>query len=263
MDIISHFVSSFSLQHIQIIFFFLLLCILVCIILFIISSYFCIKLLKIGIDDNNVLFYNYNKSSQKLLDLYGDCKLTKLYVVRQPFSKSISFLLNIMTLFNYDKLLSESNNMFPHHIKLIFEVKLTNNCRKLLVLEKTNSINISEHFHVNELQEMKTIKMNQGKKGNNKYTLNNILKTTQHRLGAEKFFNWHIYKNNCKEFTREILKTIGKYRKTHNNFIFEDIPMDKLMNVIIPTELAIHIINSFVNINNIFEKYVLDNSLFY
>ncbi len=262
-----NFVSSLSLQHIQILIFFIVLFIFCSIIAFIIVSYFLIKLLKIGIDDNNVLFYNYNKGCQRLLDLYGECELTKLYLVRQPLSKPISFLLNVLTLFNYDKLLSESRHMFPHHIKFVLEVKLTNGYRKWLVLEKNNCVNISEHFYVNEKQEMKRITLSVQEKGEKngekkKYTLNNILKTTQHRIGANKFFNWHIYKNNCKAFIIEVLKSMGKYNKSHHDFIFGDIPMDKLMNVIVPTELASHIVNSFVNITNLFEKYILDKGLF-
>lgn len=266
MNLIMNFVSSLSLQHIQIIILFIILFIISFIVIFIFASYFFIKLLKLGIDDNNVLFYNYNKSSQRLLELYGDCQLTKLYIVRQPFSKPVSFLLNVITLFNYDKLLSESQHMFPHHIKFVLEVKLTNGYRKWLILEKNNCINISEHFHVNDLQEMKSICLFfKGKrKGKDKktYTLNNILKTTQHRIGTDKFFNWHIYKNNCKAFITEVLKTLGKYKKSHHQFIFGDIPIDKLMNVIVPTELASHIVNSIINITNLFEKYVLDNGLF-
>jgi hypothetical protein len=157
--------------------------------------------------------------------------------------------------------------MFPHHTKFLLEVKLTTGYRKWLILEKNNCINISEHFHVNECQEMKPICLFKGKSGEkdkekDKYTLNNILNTTQHRIGAKKFFNWHIYKNNCKSFITEVLKTLGKYKKTHQQFIFGDIPINKLMNVIVPTELASHIVNSLVNITNLFEKYILDNGLF-
>lgn len=259
MDIQS-FVSLIDYYYVKIIVLFLILFIIGFIVMFIVCSYFLIKVLRVGIDDNNILFYKYNKTSKKILDLYGDYELTKLYLVRQPFTKFTTFLLNIITFCNYDRLIKESQNSFPNHVKLVFEIKLKNNCKKLLLLEKTNSINISENFHINDLQEMKQI--NVGNKKKDKLTIKSILQQTQDRVGAEKFFNWHIYNNNCKEFIKEILITINKYNKNYDNFIFGDISMDKLMNVIIPTELAIHIVNSFVNINNIFEKYILDNGLF-
>jgi len=253
------FVSLINLKYAKYIIFFLIILIITSIIIFIICSYFFIKLLAIDIDSNNILFYKYNKTSQKLLDLYGDHKLTKIYLIRQPLSNLTNLLLNIMTFYNYNKLVTESQQNFPHHIMLVFEIKLKNNDRKLIVLEKNNSIRISDNFYINNLQDIKIIKL---KKKHN-LTINSILQNTQQRLGAEKFFNWHIYKNNCKEFIKQILKTTNNYKKEHNTFIFGDICMDKLMNIIIPTEFATHIVNSFVNINNILEKYILDSNIFY
>lgn len=241
--------SIFNLisSNIQLFFFFIFIWGIGLIILFIIGSYLFIKFLKMGIDDNNILFYRYNQCSQKILDLYGNNKVTNIYLVRRPISGVTSFILNIITLYNYNKLINDSNQS-PYHVQLIFEIKLTNGYKKLLLLEKNNSVNISERINVSSLEEIIRIKTNK------QLTLNNILKTTQHRIGTKQFFNWHIYKNNCKSFIKELLKTIGIYKTKHKNFIFGDIPIDKLINVIVPTELASHIVNSLVNIVNLFEK---------
>ena len=159
------------------------------------------KLLKRSLDDNNILFYKYNKKSQKILDLYGDHKLTKIYLVRHPFSKLISFLLNIITLYNYEKLITESQDNFPYHTLLVFEIILNNGIKKWILLEKNNCINISDNFIIHNNQEIINVKVNQDKLT----TINDILKKTQNRIGNERFFNWHLYKNNCQEFTKEIL----------------------------------------------------------
>jgi hypothetical protein len=87
--------NNFSLYYVKYITIFLILFFVVSMITFIIVSYFVLKFLKLSLDNNNILFYQYNKKSQKLLDLYGNCKLTKIYLVRQPFSKFITFLLNV------------------------------------------------------------------------------------------------------------------------------------------------------------------------
>lgn len=252
-------VSLFDLNYIKYGIIFLMLITTISIIIFIICSYFIIKLLAIDIDANNILFYKYNNVSQKILDLYGDNKITKIYLIRQPLSDFINTILNIITFYNYNKLIIESQQNFPYHTKLVFEIKLKNNDRKLIVLEKNNSIRISDNFHINNSQEIKVVKLEK----KHKLTINSILQNTQQRLGAEKFFNWHIYKNNCKEFIKEILKTINSYKKEHNTFIFGDICIDKLINIIIPTEFATHIVNSFVNINNIVEKYIFDSNIFH
>jgi hypothetical protein len=222
--------------------------------LFIIISYFIIKFLKLSLDDNNILFYHYNKKSKKILDLYGNCKITKIYLIRQPFSKTITFILNILTLYNYEKLIQESQDNFPYHCLMIFEVKLKNNMKKMLLIEKNNCINISDNFLINNTQEIKKLNL-----VNKNLTINTILNTTQARLGNEKYFNWHLYKNNCQNYTKEILKTIGKYNKTNKTFIFRD----KLMNMITPSEFTLHIGNCVCVICNIIEKYVYDNNFFY
>jgi|688.fasta_scaffold396257_1 hypothetical protein len=244
--------NNFSLYYVKYITIFLILFFVVSMITFIIVSYFVLKFLKLSLDNNNILFYQYNKKSQKLLDLYGNCKLTKIYLVRQPFSKFITFLLNVFTLYNYEKLINESQDNFPYHALIVFEVKLENGMKKMLLLEKNNCINISENFFINNSQEIKELKIKK------RYTINYILNKTQTRLGNEKYFNWHLYKNNCHEFTKEILRTIGKYNKTNKEFIFRD----KLFKIIIPSEFTLHIGNCLCVFYNIVEKYIYDSNIF-
>lgn len=236
----------------QIVIFFILL-LFVSIILFIIISYVIIKFLKVSMDNTNIFFYQYNKKSQKILDLYGDHKIRKMYLLRQPFSKFITFVLNILTFYNYDSLIKESQDNFPYHTGIVFEIELTNGLNKLLLLEKNNCINITDNFLINSQQEIKELHLKK-----KKYTINEILCKTQDRLGNEKYFNWHLYKNNCQEYTKEILKTIGKYTLENKEYIFRD----KLMNIIIPSDFTLHIGNCLFILYNIVEKYIYDNDMF-
>ncbi len=244
--------NDFDMHYLKYIIVCFILCCIVGIITFIISSYFILKCLKLSIDDNNIFFYQYNKKNKKILDLYGKCKLTKMYLIRQPFSKLITFLLNIVTFYNYEKLINESQDNFPYHTLIVFEVKMENGLKKMLLLEKNNCINISENFLINNSQEMKELKITKP------MTINYILEKTQERLGNEKFFNWHLYKNNCQEFTKEILRTMGKYTKTNKDFIFRD----KLFKIIKPSEFTLHISNCLCIFYNIFEKYIYDSNIF-
>lgn len=250
---LNNITNNFRTHYIKYIIIFLIIFLFVSIILFIIISYFILKFLKLNIDNYNILFYQYNKKSKKLLDLYGDYKLTKIYLVRQPFSKTITFLLNIATLYNYEKLINESRDNFPYHTLLVLEIKLENGMKKLLLLEKNNCINISENFLINKTQEIKELNIK-----HENYTIKHILNTTQERLGNNKFFNWHVYKNNCQEFTKEILKTLGKYTRKNKEFIFRD----KIIKLIIPSDFTLHIGNCLCVVYNIFEKYIYDSNVF-
>jgi hypothetical protein len=81
------------------------------------------------------------------------------------------------------------------------------------------------------------------------------LDQTRERIGDERFFNWHIYKNNCQLFTKEILITLNKFNKQNKEYIFHD----KLLKNMFFPEITIHIFNCFVNSYNIIQKYIYFN----
>ena len=116
----------------------------------------------------------------------------------------------------------------------------------MLLIEKNNSINICENFLINNLQDIKTIKLNNKHLINKHLTLNSILKTTQQRVGNELFFNWNLYKNNCQEFTKEILKTIGNY-----NINISDIDKCLQNNIILNKVIYYYESEKIQNIKNI------------
>jgi len=248
----SQIIDFVGIERLKYILCFLLLSLLVSIVLFIVCGYCLIKLLKWNIDDSNILFYNYTNKSKKVLELYGDHEIKNIYLVRKPLSNYVTFILNIISFYNYKKLINTSKCVEPYHLSFIFELnnKTSTLNKKFILVEKNNTINISENIHINEKNVITQIKPK------SKYTLKNILDETQERIGNKTFFNWHCYKNNCKLFTKEILKTIKKYSKENRQFIYSDISSCELKKTIIPTDFTKHIINSVVNIANIIEKYL-------
>jgi len=249
LDVINQAINQVVLPNIKYILTCSLIIFFVSFIFFIVCSYFVLKILKRSIDEYNILFNQYNKQSQKILDKYGDNKLTNIYLVRKPISKMHCFLLNLLTFYKFEKLINQSRDNFPYHTLIIFELKLKNNRRKLIMVEKNNYISICEKFIINDLQDMKLIKIK-----HNKHTLNSVLHATQKRLGNEKYFNWHMCKNNCQEFTKELLVTLHKFNKTNKKYIFHD----KILKILTPTDFTLHIGYSFVNLYNLFEKYIFE-----
>ncbi len=220
----------------------------------VIISYIIIKLFKFSINDYNILFYQYGEQSQKLLNLYGDYTITRMYIIKQPVKKLLTFVINLFTFYNFDKVLRENPDIFPYHISTIFEIKLPNKMKKLILLEKTNSVNICENFPINNSQVIKTINIK-----NKNLTINSILNETQKRIGQKIFFNWHIYNNNCQSFTKEILITVNKYSKFKKFIITAN---KKFFNTIIPTEFTLHMYNSIIIFTNIVEKYIYNFNIY-
>ena len=130
--------------------------IIILFIFFVIVSFFIIRFLQKSFDYNNIFFYKYNQKCKKIINKYGDYQINKIYIVRQPFGKFVNFIFNVLTLFNYNKYLSESNENYPYHPALIFEIKQKNNVKFLLV-EKNNCINICETFLLHKNHEFKRI----------------------------------------------------------------------------------------------------------
>ena len=188
--------------------FFLLITIIIILIIFasiicIISSYYIIKWLKNNLDYGSFFNYEYNKKSTQLLEKYGDYPVKKVYLVKHVASRLNKFVINIEALGN--------NLLIPNHTSFIIEVIMPNKLTKYILLEKDYCVNLSADFSIKEDQEIKQIsRVRVGKK---QVTLKSILKTTQTRIGDEKYFNWHILKNNSEYFTKEMLKTLKNIKK--------------------------------------------------
>ena len=164
----------------------------------------------------------------------------------------ITFVLNIITFYNFEKALANINEIFkkkyfPYHISLIIEINLPKNKTKFLLVEKTSYVNITENIHLNDKNVIKTIDLSK-----KKFTMNSILKETQKRIGDNKFFNWSIYKNNCSVFIKEILITIGLFNKSNIKFINQQ----KIAKYLKFSNFTLHIINILCAINNIFDNYI-------
>ena len=227
---------------------------------FVICSYFLYKYLQVNIDNNYVYFYDYNETIKDLLEKYGDCKIHKLYLIREPVTKLAYYFIDILTFYKY-----KNQYMFPYHTSLMCEINLPNNIKKYIIIEKNNCININENYNINEKQDIKCIavfnkkslRKNNIKNDRKKYketnvTLNDILKKTQERIGNDKFFNWHIYKNNCQLFTKELLITLGYFTGENETYIFQD----EILKTVYFSETTIHILNCIINTYNVIQKYM-------
>lgn len=220
-------------------------------ILWTIISYYILKWFRKNIDQN-FFFNNYTYNSINNLKKYGDLPIKNIYLARQPINKYLLKGLNIISFSDFNKkikLYIEKNNcnaFFPFHSSIIVEVEMSNKFRKHLIIEKNNSININSSYSKKCNQEL--LKINIKKQ---KFTINSILEKTKNRIGPKKFFNWHIYKNNCQKFTEEILISLNKKHKKYIHFIYQNDFIKKFET----SEFTIHILNCSINLINMFEHF--------
>jgi hypothetical protein len=232
--------------------FFLSLFVIILIITLIVVSYIIIKILQVSIDNSNIFFYTYNKNTKNILNKYGNYKIKKVYIIKQPIREFIILLCDIVTFFNYSDILYNSKN---YHTSLLFEIN-TENGNKFLLLEKNNSINLTDKFIINSNSNIKYVSM--ANKINKTFTLKTLLEETKEKIGNKNFYSWNISKNNCLEFTKNILQTLGKYNKKYEKYIYDN----NLLQKYTPTDFIIHTFNTLSSILNIIEKCLYDN-IFY
>ena len=105
------YIIGFSLTSLVLLFFIAL------IIIFLVISYYIIKYLEINVV-NDIYFcnYNYNKKSNELLQKYGDYKINKIYLIKNPINNFNFGLLNLITFYNFEKALANINEKFKKKI---------------------------------------------------------------------------------------------------------------------------------------------------
>ena len=166
-----------------------LICIIVC---SVIGSYIFLFYCKKTIDEYNVFFHDYNHETKTVIDKYGDFRISNAYLIMAPINNVTLFMMNLVTMQNCKHILDELM-----HVMLMVEIVMDDNKTKLILIDKTSHIRILTDFKIDDTHVMHKIKMNPKQCG---FTLRSLLTETCNRIGKPKFFNWHIYKNNCQYF---------------------------------------------------------------
>jgi len=235
----------------------LLMCIICVLILgffiWLISSYYIYKWLKMSIDKDYYYFNQYNNDCSEILDTYGDYNIKRIYLVRQPITKFAKILLNLITFYKFEremkKYIATTKNavFFPQHTSIIAEVELPDKTRKKILIEKNNCLKLALNFRISSKQDMRKISLMK-----KRYTINKLLDRTRKRIGNDIFFNWSICRNNCQTLTKEILITLERFSDTNKNFIYQK----DFAKQIKFSEFSLHIMNSIINICNTLENLI-------
>ena len=193
----------------------------------------------------NFYFDDYTDNCKKCIKLYGDFPIKNVYLVRQPIGKINSTLLDILTFNEASNKINSYNSIHKNnkyrltHTSILFELKTGNNLIKHINIEKNNNIVITPNFMRYDKQDV--MKVNLSKK--KQVTINDILEITKKRLGKEKYFNWHLYKNNCLRFSVELLISLSKKNKKYMDFLYENDFLDNVST----SDFKQHILNTSMN----------------
>ncbi len=172
-------------------------------------SYICIKYMKLKLSGelNNIM--EYNPACKSVLNTYGDCRIKRIYLMRAPIDTKIDLLFNLLSLYHWNK----CKPPVTYHIGLLFEVEVSKNVSKHILVEKINGIYVKTDYTITENSELIPIKFDKHKM----HTINSLLESTQKRMGLFHFYNWSM-NSHCQIFTYNILKSIKPKTKYKEYF---------------------------------------------
>lgn len=179
----------------------IVICVLICLI---VMSYIFLVFFKKNINTYTI-FNEYTASSKIAIEKYGDNKIINAYLVLEPVHIFFLLVYKVLTCNNCCDSVKDAR-----HTTLLVEVKINKHENKLILIDKTNCISILTEFSINDTYTIIPIQLKKKSKSKSILTLRKVLDETCERIGKNKFFNWHFYKNNCNYFIDNVIKTINK-----------------------------------------------------
>ena len=226
---------------------FLLSCIFAFVVCIAIVGYILLFYCKKTLDDFNIFFNDYNSSSKNIIYKYGDYRITRAYLITNPLTNLTVCMLNLITMQNSKQVLDDAM-----HLQLMIEIKINKHEKKMILIDKTNCINIMTDFQIDDKYVIIPIKL----KKKHKSTLRDVLDKTCDRVGKIKFFNWHVYKNNCHFFIKNLIFQLN------NGFKSRCIKSPKkfkyLCNKLFCNAVNMYLYYVFMFLYNFFQKYIVN-----
>lgn len=155
---------------------------------------------------------DYNNKTKSMLKTYGNNPITKMTIYRNPVSKYIPVVLNLVSLGKWNAAVKKAGYDKFFHLSLIVE------CGATLNIEKLDVVSISKDIPEGDAVETKDVPL-QGKS----FTLGQLMEKARSEAGDKAFFEYDAFKNNCQSFVSYLLKGQGLYGDEEMGFTYQPI----------------------------------------
>lgn len=163
--------------------------------------------------DNQI--YSYNTSSQNTINLYGGLKVINLTVHKRPIPSLFNLALNLCSLGTWNEERNKCMSLKTlYHLTLMCE--LENGVK--VYCDKNEVIRISTLY--DSSSDIDTHKIDLI---DNVFTLNDMLITTQKRMGDSKYFLFAPFDNNCQVYLKNLLESVELYTDDVNKMVFQNL----------------------------------------
>jgi hypothetical protein len=158
----------------------------------------------------------YTNKAQEALKKYGGFPIVNIEIQKTPIISVIDKAINLVSMGKWDELKKKYAFDKLFHLYAIFTVSI-NGSRKQILVEKNQSINISESIP-SKTNQTKSLMI-----GTNKgLTINSLLDNTLKSIGPDRFYIYDGFGDrNCQSFIRDILTSNGIYNDRIGAFVFQ------------------------------------------
>jgi hypothetical protein len=161
----------------------------------------------------------YTNKAESMLKKYGNYNVIGIVIEKSPIISAIDKALNLISLGKWAEAKKKYNYDDLYHLYLILTLDLGEGKTKKILLEKNQSINISESI---PSRSEKTQSLNIFPPKN--ITLNNLLLNTLNRVGKDQFFIYDPFGGrNCQNFVKDVFTSNDLYNDRINKFVFQPI----------------------------------------
>lgn len=161
----------------------------------------------------------YTNKADAMLKKYGNYNITGIIIEKTPIISIIDKAINLISLGKWAEAKKKYNYDDLYHLYLIITLDLGGGQTKRLLLEKNQSINISESIP-GKTDKTQNINIFTPKN----LTLNSLLQNTLNRVGKDQYFIYDGFGGkNCQNFVKDIFESNNLYNDRINKFVFQPI----------------------------------------
>ena len=153
---------------------------------------------------------DYSPKVKKILKDFGNEEITNMYIIRTPISKVLRFLMNIISLGDFEKRMKNTPYDELYHLAVHIETH-----KGKVSLEKNEVINMDRN--PKKPKNSETLNVAIGKT----LTINEMLEKTKTKMG-KKFFPYSAKSNNCQLFILSMLQANNLANESNKDFIKQD-----------------------------------------
>ena len=159
------------------------------------------------------LFGYVPKKIRKMLDKYSNNVMENIVIRRAPVQKYIRTLLNFTSNDELDRFLSNKSYDDIFHLSITFQAG-----DKIHRLEKNEVVSWTDEFRPREDEQEYPLGVQP------KFlTIGEVVSQTESRIGKEAMWGYSAFKNNCQEFIKQLLITMGLYSPDVSKWVYQDV----------------------------------------